>query len=339
MQAQDFTLPIHYIRQIAEQIGGMGVDVPQWLQLSGLNEAQLDDPMQTVSFQDFRQLALDALAMTREPALGLLIGNRLMINTHGILGFAAMNSVTIRQMLDLFERFIRLRISVIATHYTVDDSEVRLVFTETSPLDDIAPLVLEAVVLSVKNMLDHVTLGSCQIGYAAFAFKRRDYAALAKGLFKCDVRYGQHWTGFTLPTALLDVRLKMADPAAFLEAAQICQRELDKLAANESMSARVRRILLEKQNGFPTLVIIARLFHMTPRTLHRRLLQEGTSFQNILEQVRHSLALEQLNSGSMSLQEIAYSLGYTDIANFRRAFKRWESVPPSQYLLKHGLVL
>lgn len=337
MPAQDFTLPIHYIRQIAEQIGGMGVDVPQWLRLGGLSEAQLDDPLQTVSFPAFRQLALDALAMTREPALGLLIGNRLMTNTHGMLGFAAMNSVTIRQMLELFERFIRLRISAIAAGYAVHDGEARLVFTETWPLADIRPLVLEAVVLTVKNMLDHVTLGSCQIGYAAFAFKRPEYAALAKGLFKCDVRYGQQWTGFTLPAELLDVRLKMADPAAFQEAAQICQRELEKLAANETMAARVRRHLLEQQNGFPSLGVTARLFHMTPRTLHRRLLEEGTSFQGILEQVRHGLAIEHLNAGGMDLQEIAYSLGYTDIANFRRAFKRWESVPPSEYRMKHGL--
>lgn len=337
MHAQDFTLPIHYIRQIAEQIGGMGVDVPQWLRLGGLSEAQLDDPLQTLSFPAFRQLALDALAMTREPALGLLIGNRLVMNTHGMLGFAAMNSVTIRQMLELIERFIRLRISVIASSHDVHDGEVRLLFTETWPLADIRPLVLEAVVLTVKNMLDHVTLGSCQIGYAAFPYKRPDYAGLAQGLFKCDVRYGQSWAGFTLPAELLDVRLKMADPAAFHEAAQICQRELEKLSANESMAARVRRNLLEKQNGFPSLGVIARLFHMTPRTLHRRLLEEGTSFQEILEQVRHGLAVEHLNSGCMSIQEIAYTLGYTDIANFRRAFKRWESVPPSEYRLRQGL--
>lgn len=331
MNAPDFTLPMHYIRQIAEQVGSMGVDVRQWLLLSGLREAQLADPLQTVSFQEFRQLALDALAMTREPALGLLIGNRLMMNTHGMLGFAAMNSVTVRQMLELFERFIRLRISLIATRYETHGGEVRLLFTETRPLADIHPLVFEAVVLSVKNMLDHVTLGSCPVGFAAFPFKRPDYAGLAQGLFNCDVRYGQSWTGFTLPTELLDRPLKMADPAAFREAALVCQRELDKLSANESLSARVQRILLEKQNGFPSLAVTARLFHMTPRTLHRRLQQEGTSFQDILEQIRHTLALEHLKAEHLSIQEIAYALGYTDIANFRRAFKRWQGLPPSEY--------
>jgi AraC-like DNA-binding protein len=47
--------------------------------------------------------------------------------------------------------------------------------------------------------------------------------------------------------------------------------------------------------------------------------------------VRHTLAIEHLKSGRFGMDEIAYRLGYTDLANFRRAFKRWESMPPSEY--------
>ena len=88
----------------------------------------------------------------------------------------------------------------------------------------------------------------------------------------------------------------MADPATFAQAAAICQRRLDKLQQNTSLSAQVRRIMLEKQNGFPSLNVTARLFHMT-RTLHRRLQDEGTSYKDILENVRHMLALEHLKAG------------------------------------------
>ena len=78
----------------------------------------------------------------------------------------------------------------------------------------------------------------------------------------------------------------------------------------------------------------ARLFHLTPRTLHRRLQEEGTSYKEILESVRHKLAVAHLKAGHLSVQEIAYTLGYTDMANFRRAFKRWEGVAPSDYRQK-----
>jgi AraC-like DNA-binding protein len=93
----------------------------------------------------------------------------------------------------------------------------------------------------------------------------------------------------------------------------------------------VRRLLLEKQIRFPSLQVTARMLHMTPRTLHRRLVAEGTSYREVLESVRHTLAIEHLKSGRFGMDEIAYRLGYTDLANFRRAFKRWESMPPSEY--------
>lgn len=331
MPTPDFTLASQYIQHIGDQVAAKGVAVPVWLQQSGLPENWLDEPAQSISLPIFERLVREAVSMTREPAIGLLVGERLLVNTHGMLGYAAMSSVTIRQMLELFEHFIRLRIALITARHEVHADEVRLSFTEVLPLGDIRRPVLEGVLLAVKNVLDFITMGTCRLGYVAFPFERPDYAVLAEGLFKCEVRYGQSWAGFSLPPEQLDTPLKMADPAAFQEAALICRRELDKLSANESLSARVQRVLLEKQNGFPSLAVTARLFHMTPRTLHRRLQQEGTSFQDILEQIRHTLALEHLKANRLSIQEIAYALGYTDIANFRRAFKRWQALPPSQY--------
>lgn len=89
--------------------------------------------------------------------------------------------------------------------------------------------------------------------------------------------------------------------------------------------------MLEKQSGFPSLTVMARLLHVTPRTLHRRLLQEQTSYKDIIEDVRHTLAVEYLKSSHLSVQEISYLLGYSDMANFRRTFKRWENVAPSLF--------
>ncbi|TNF00789.1 MAG: AraC family transcriptional regulator, partial [Gammaproteobacteria bacterium] len=91
------------------------------------------------------------------------------------------------------------------------------------------------------------------------------------------------------------------------------------------------RLLLQTQHGFPTLDMTARRFYLTPRTLHRRLIEEGTSYRELLEGVRHQLAVRYLETGRMTIQEISFALGYSDIANFRKAFKRWESIPPSQY--------
>jgi AraC-like DNA-binding protein len=328
---QDFTLPVHYIRLMAELLAGMGQDSHAWLAHGGLNAEDLQDPARGVSFDVLCKLVSEALRMTDDPAFGLLVGERLRINTHGMLGYAALASGTLRQAIELVERYIAVRTTLVTVSHEVRGREVLLRFTPARPLGDIERPVLESIVLTVKNLTDHITLGHGHVLRAHFAFARPDYAALAEDMFKCEVKYGQRWTGYVLPLDAIDQPLSTADPASFEEAARICQRELDKRARHTPLSARVRRILLGSQVSFPSLQVTARMFNLTPRTLHRHLQDEGTSFKAILEEVRHMLALEHLKAGRLSIQEIAFTLGYTDQANFRRAFKRWEGIPPSDW--------
>lgn len=331
MHELSFTLPGIYLRHLADQVARMGADVHRWLSRSGLREGQLDDVSFTVSFAVFRALVRDALELTREPALGLFVGERLVLGSHGVLGYAAMSSGTVREAMELLVRYAQLRLEAVSIRAEVTPAEVRVCFEEGFPLGDVRRPLLEAVLLSIKNVLDAISLGACRVGSVSFPFERPGYSDVARELFGCEVRWGASWTGFTLPPQALDVPLRMADPAAFREAALLCQRELEKLRAGESTASRVQRLLLEGHGGFPSLQMAARRLHVTPRTLHRRLVSEGTSYRDLLEEVRRALAIEQMRSGRFSIEEIAYTLGYSDLANFRRAFKRWESVPPSVY--------
>lgn len=325
-----------YIRQIAEQVRNSGADVAHWLARSELSAAQLADPTLQLAYPALRQLIVDAQDLSGEPALGLLIGARLVANTHGILGYAAVSSSTLRQAVDLLEHYLRLRTTLVLLSHEIHGNQFRLVFTEAVPLGDIRRPVLEAIILTVKNLLDQLIMGSGHISQIAFPFAAPDYLALAEELFNCPLCYEQNWSGMVLPLELIDAPLKMADATTYEDAVQICQKELNKLLRNESLSAQVRRIMLQQQSGFPSLTVMARLLHLTPRTLHRRLVLEQTSYQEIIDDIRHVLAVEYLKSDTLTMQEISYSLGYSDMANFRRAFKRWEKVAPSLYRRLHN---
>jgi AraC-like DNA-binding protein len=242
-----------------------------------------------------------------------------------------MNSGTLHQAIEVLERYSLLRTPLVAIRQQITGRECRVIFSEPYPLGEIRRPVLEAVVLSVKNVVDAVSMGSHPVTGVMFSFAKPDYAPLAAEMFKCDVAYDQAWTGFSLPAETIDTPLKGTDRNTYREAVMICQRELEKIIQDESLVQRVRRVLLERCDAFPSLNLTARLFNTTPRTLHRNLLEEGTSYRGILENVRHSLAVEHLKSGRLSIQEIAFALGYTDLANFRRAFKRWEGVAPSDF--------
>lgn len=329
----DFMLPSLYLRQMAELLETTGVDAATWLQSCNIEPGQLADPAFQPSYSQFIELVERAVELSAEPALGLLLGERLQVNTHGILGFAALQSESLRQAIQLAERYLALRITLVALrHVQSKDVQAEYVeFVPCRPLGAIEGTVLEAVMLAVKNIFDAVTQGSTRIERVHFPFAEVGHGDLARRMFGCPVLYGQTQARFVFSVETLDSPLALSDPMALREAERICKRELEKIRKSSSLSTRIDQILLERSGTFPGLAGTARLLHMTPRTLHRRLLDEGTSFREILEEVRHRLSLEYLRAGRLSIQEIAYHLGYSDVANFRRAFKRWEGIAPSAY--------
>jgi AraC-like DNA-binding protein len=75
----------------------------------------------------------------------------------------------------------------------------------------------------------------------------------------------------------------------------------------------------------------AAALHMTPRTLMRRLAQDGTSFQDIKDALRRDMAIRDLRAGRKSIEAIAQEVGFSSAANFHRAFRRWTGATPSAY--------
>lgn len=332
MRTQDFALPVQYIRQIADQVARMNAEMPASFRRKHWDGLPAGD-VQVLPLDEFEQLVNDAITATAEPAFGLLVGERMQVNSHGMLGYAAVNSATLRDAIALMEQYLQIRTQLVRVRHTVANDEVRIHFEESIPLQ--LPLVrrsvLETIVLTIKNLFDQVTSGAVRTLRACFPFAEPAHAALAAEMFSCEVRYEQAWCGFVFPVEALDIPLSMADPVTLRQAVEVCQKELDKTSRQQSWAGKLRRLLLETQGTFPSLNVAARLLNVTARTLHRRLVEEGTSYREVIDEVRQLLAAEHLKVGKLSVDEIAFTLGYTDTANFRRAFIRWTGLSPSAF--------
>ncbi|MNC61745.1 HTH-type transcriptional regulator VirS [compost metagenome] len=88
--------------------------------------------------------------------------------------------------------------------------------------------------------------------------------------------------------------------------------------------------------GEPKRETVAQALHLSQRTLQRRLQEEGTSFQTLLDDTRRELAEQYLAQPSMTLLETAYLLGFADPSNFFRAFRRWFDATPGEYRTRMG---
>jgi len=121
------------------------------------------------------------------------------------------------------------------------------------------------------------------------------------------------------------------NPTLFSTAKNMLEQDLEKQKKEALYAYETRRLILQHFSMMqPRLEDVADLLHLSPRSLQRRLQEEGLSFQKIADEVKSQLAVGLLKKASASVNEVAYQLGYDDPNVFRRAFKRWTGVNPGE---------
>ena len=139
----------------------------------------------------------------------------------------------------------------------------------------------------------------------------------------------QHW--LSIPRHYLARPMALANPATVQMCEQQCEALLATLDVQEGLLPRLRRLLLARPGEFPDLDSVARALHTSGRSLRRHLASQGTSYQQVLDEVRKRLALQYLETTYLPLFEIAVLLGFSDPSNFRRAFRKWTGRAPTDY--------
>lgn len=318
-----------YLRPIAAQIEHSGVSMLSCLHAAGLPLNLLEQASPVISARQFLALLREGMRRAGEPALGLLIGQRLLPETHGLLSLAAMNSTSLRDTIAILDAFLALRTQLVRFRVHTRGKFVALEVSETHPLGELSAPTLEAILLAIKNLLDAVAMGDAGVERIQFPFPPPSYASLSADLFGCPIRFRSRQAALVLAVSTLDRPLRAGQRDAFAAATAACHSALQALADTQSVSADVQRLLLSSRGRFPSWPACARLLHRSARSLHRHLKQEGSSYRELLDQVRWQLAAEHLQSGRFTVEQTARMLGYSDLANFRRAFKRWRGQPPA----------
>lgn len=315
-------LPTNYLRHLLLLVASRGGQTDRLLALSGLTETELEQPDSLVNLPQFLLLLREARTALNEPALGLYLGSQLTITSHGLLGLAAMSSATLEEALQLSCKYIATRTPLVSLHLDTTGRYARLSIDELYALGDLRSLFLEALSVTILAVIDFVVQRQCQPIAMHFAFAAPPYQALYQAFFRCPVLFDQPRHQLILPKSALQLRSLLADKQMQLQASQQCANELQQWQQRQSVSGQIRLLLGRVKGRCPGFAQIAAELALSPRTLRRRLQDEGTSYQQLLEQWRQQMAEQYLTTTKLSMQQISDLLGYNDPANFNRAFRR-----------------
>ena len=163
-----------------------------------------------------------------------------------------------------------------------------------------------------------------------------DEASHYEDFFGCDVLFGAPETSISFDSQLLKLPLVGADPQLAQSYDQLTEQYIAKLEKAD-FPARVRNELVRLlPTGVSGKDAVASVLCVSTRTLYNRLEEEGTTFREVLDETRKLLAEDYLTKG-LPVNEIAYLTGFSDTANFSRAFKKWTGLSPMTYRIKVAL--
>jgi AraC-like DNA-binding protein len=146
-----------------------------------------------------------------------------------------------------------------------------------------------------------------------------------------DLAFGCEDSGFALDRATLDRPMRGADARTLDAIAPLVDAELGARPAGGSFAERIAAHVAASLPHGTDVAEVARAMHMSARTLQRRLEQEQTRFGEVLDGARLGVARRLLADPAVTLTEVAFHLGFADLATFSRAFKRWTGKPPGQW--------
>lgn len=331
------TLPAVHALHLAELVERWQVTPAELLGSVGLSAADLVRPEARLSIAEAERLIERACALTGEPGLGFYLGLQMRVSAHGYLGFAAMTAGTLREALEVATRFAPTRTTALGLRLELAGDEAALILDEHVPLGRAREVVIFALLVGIWHCGGVITGTGHELdGRMDLAFPEPDYFPRFAQVARGQVRFGQPAHRLVFDAALLELPLTMADPVAQHLAREQCQRALDALGYRGELSARVRELLPLACDadaagaGFRAQADLARRLHTSVRTLKRRLAAEGTSYSALLDEARRDRALLLLR-GELTAEEVADRLGYSDAANFTRAFRRWTGTTPRSF--------
>ena len=304
-----------------------------------ITSAQLEDPTAEISARQELALVTNIVrALGDEPGLGLGAGMRYGLHTYGIFGFAVLSSATLRDAVVVAERFRELAYILTEVRSEFADGHVRIVLDADATPAEARRFAVErdaaAITLMQRELFaEPVPLAGVTLSFPAPAPAELGVYERAFGVLPT---FGAAANTLLLDAALLDLPLPRASEFAAAQCRAQCQVLLDRRRRRVGVAGQVRGALLGDPRTMADQQQVAEALSVSVRTLRRRLAEEGTSFRAVVSETRALLAQELLETGQLTIEQIADRLGYAEASSFVHAFTRWNGMSPGRWARTHA---
>lgn len=320
-----------YLKLLCMMLRNRGGDVDAALAAAGLGSwKELASREALVPQRAVNCFILECQRMTLRGAMGLEVGSTIQISSHGPMGYAAVASKDLRQALETVARYAPLRHGLLRIRLRDTADGAAFEVFERLDMGESREFVCAVLFATFLRLMEAVVGQSLDTGAVDLPFAEPPWRDEIDRIFRGRIRFGAQRLVFCIPQDLLQQPCITADQQAHEKACQECERLLNRAAVTTTMAQRVRELLAGHEGHYPKLSRAAAYFSISSSTLIRRLKDEGSSFQELLDDTRRARAHWYLTHTQLTVEDIAERLGYVDTTNFSRTFRRWYGATPSE---------
>jgi len=320
---------------LVEVLAEQGIAPEASLSGTGLSPESLASPETLTSVRQYITVCHNALQLSKTPEIPFRTGSRIPLSAYGMYGFALVCSPTIREYFQVAVQYHRLATPLLSMSWREEGDYVSWVLAmnpAVSHPDSLVRFLIEQQMTQLSTHLRTVVEPNCcSPVHAALSYSAPAHTHLYKRYLGCQVRFNQPGCELTYPRSILAARPLMAHGLTWKIMRETCERILGEVKTSSGVAGEVYQIIASTPGHSPSMESVARQLATTARTLNRKLHAEGTSFTQILDEVRCNLAKEYLRSTKLSTEDISELVGFSEAANFRHAFRRWTGITPARF--------
>lgn len=342
-----------FLLLIQRALGALGHDSSALFERYDISAKALLTPETQISIPKFMRIGHDAIRLSGQETLGLIMGQHVHVTDFGLSGFTAMSAQDLGLALSQLAQFETLNSQNSRGHsrlYYLDTSGNEVVRTENlqtravfnfysiSPYNSYNHFVVDFMLSSIFELCLWLTGKTNLLKQVEIEYARPDSLGAFEQRFGCPVYFGADRNALIFRPGLHCLELPLANVAVFQEMREHCLRKLALQSSGKSTKQRVIDLIgPELCTQTVSLEQIAAKMGMASWSLRRRLQAEGYQFQALLDETRCEMAKSYVKDTHHNFTEIAYLLGFANPPGFQRAFKRWTGVSPGEFRMKNSM--
>ena len=308
-----------------------GVAAEALLEHTGLDDSALLDPYSIIDRRQAVQYYRNLVKLSPCPGIGLEIGLKARLSDYGSSGFLTLTTADTADAISSAHKVYGLQyLHVDWVTDITDDAIIHRGFVDQS-LRDLEVFLLERAFTVLQSNSQELIGPECFPDKLMLAYPDPGYAERYRQIFHCPVEFDSGVNEVRYPAHYLEFRIPTHDPAVNEVLESISNMLIQKLSGDGGVVSAVRLALRERPGVFPSIEAVAERLGMSSRSLSRKLRENNTNFQSLLDEARHAVAEDRLLHSKLSIQQIAEACGFRDAQNFAQAFKRWNGLSPSEF--------